>query len=167
MALKVGDKAPEVLGVNQDGKEIKLTDFAGKKVVLYFYPKDSTPGCTAQACSLRDNYEELHKTGYEVIGVSADSATSHQKFIAKQNLPFNLIADTDKKLSEQFGTWGEKSMYGKLYMGITNTNTTSNEKQVKMGMNRTTFIINEDGIIEKIFYPKEINTKSHAIQILE
>ena len=113
MALQVGDKAPEVLGVNQDGKEIKLSDFAGKKVVLYFYPKDSTPGCTAQACSLRDNYDELRKAGYEVIGVSADSAASHQKFIAKQNLPFNLIADTDKKLSEQLGTWGEKSMYGK------------------------------------------------------
>jgi peroxiredoxin Q/BCP len=151
MGLQVGDKAPVVLGVNQDSKEIKLTDFIGKKVVLYFYPKDSTPGCTAQACSLRDNYDELHKAGYEVIGVSADSASSHQKFIAKQNLPFNLIADTDKVLSEKMGTWGEKSMYGKLYMG----------------MFRTTFIINEEGIIEKIFYPKDINTKSHANQIIE
>ena len=121
MALQIGDKAPAVLGINQDGKEILLSDFAGKKVVLYFYPKDSTPGCTAQACSLRDNYTELKKAGYEVIGVSADSAASHQKFIAKQNLPFSLIADTDKILSEQLGTWGEKSMYGKLYMGIFRT----------------------------------------------
>jgi len=167
MALQVGDKAPSLLGVNQDGKEIKLADYAGKKVVLYFYPKDNTPGCTAEACSLRDGYDELRKEGYEVIGVSTDSASSHQKFISKQNLPFNLIADTDKKLSETFGTWGEKSMYGKQYMGTLNTNTTSDEKQVKMGMNRTTFIINEDGIIEKIFYPKDINTKTHAKQILE
>jgi len=167
MALQVGDKAPSLLGVNQDGKEIKLADYAGKKVVLYFYPKDNTPGCTAEACSLRDGYDELRKEGYEVIGVSTDSASSHQKFISKQNLPFNLIADTDKKLSETFGTWGEKSMYGKQYMGTLNTNTTSDEKQVKMGMNRTTFIINEDGIIEKIFYPKDINTKIHAKQILE
>ena len=107
MALQIGYKAPALLGVNQDGKEIKLADFVGKKVVLYFYPKDNTPGCTAQACSLRDNYNELRKAGYEVIGVSADSAASHQKFIAKQNLPFNLIADTEKKLSETFGTWAK------------------------------------------------------------
>lgn len=150
MALQVGDKAPEILGINQDSTEIKLSDFAGKKVVLYFYPKDSTPGCTAQACSLRDDYDDLRKAGYEVIGVSADSASSHQKFIAKQNLPFQLIADTDKKLSEQFGTWGEKSMYGRQYMG----------------MFRTTFIISEKGIIERIISPKEVNTKSHAQQIL-
>ncbi len=150
MALQIGDKAPAVLGVNQDGKEIKLADFAGKKVVLYFYPKDSTPGCTAQACSLRDNYSDLQKAGYEVIGVSADSASSHQKFIAKQNLPFNLIADTDKKLSEIFGTWGEKSMYGRSYMG----------------MFRTTFILDETGIISRILLPKEVNTKEHAAQIL-
>ncbi len=150
MALQVGDKAPEILGINQDGTEIKLSDFTGKKVVLYFYPKDSTPGCTAQACSLRDGYDDLRKAGYEVIGVSADSVSSHQKFIAKQNLPFQLIADTDKKLSEQFGTWGEKSMYGRQYMG----------------MFRTTFIISENGIIERIISPKEVNTKSHARQIL-
>lgn len=173
MALQVGDKAPAVLGTNQDGKEILLSDFAGKKVVLYFYPKDSTPGCTAQACSLRDNYDELLKAGYEVIGVSTDSAASHLKFIAKQNLPFNLIADTDKKLSEQLGTWGEKSMYGKQYMGTFNTNSTLNnatsesDKPLKMKQNRTTFIINEDGIINKIFFPKEVNTKLHAQQILE
>lgn len=151
MALKVGDKAPEILGVNQDGKEIKLSDYKGKKVVLYFYPKDNTPGCTAQACSLRDEYSNLQKSGYEVIGVSADSETSHQKFIQKFDLPFNLIADTNKKLSEEFGTWGEKSMYGRKYMG----------------MFRTTFLIDEHGKIEKIFSPKEINTKIHASQILD
>jgi len=150
MALKVGDKAPAVLGINQDGKEILLADFAGKKVVLYFYPKDSTPGCTAQACSLRDNYELLQAAGYEVIGVSTDSAASHQKFIAKQNLPFNLIADTDKTLSELLGTWGEKSMYGKQYMGTF----------------RTTFLIDEAGIITRIILPKEVSTKDHAQQIL-
>jgi thioredoxin-dependent peroxiredoxin len=150
MALQAGDKAPEVLGVNQDGKALKLSDFAGKKIVLYFYPKDNTPGCTAQACSLRDNYTDLQKAGYEVIGVSADSEKSHLGFIAKQNLPFNLIADTDKVLSEAFGTWGEKSMYGRKYMG----------------MFRTTFIINEAGIIEKVIEPKEVNTKNHAAQIL-
>ena len=150
MALQVGDKAPASLGVNQDGKEILLSDLVGKKIVLYFYPKDSTPGCTAQACSLRDGYEDLKKAGFEVIGVSADSEASHQKFIAKQNLPFQLIADVDKILSEQFGTWGEKSMYGRKYMG----------------MFRTTFIINENGVIERIILPKEVNTKTHASQIL-
>ena len=150
MALQIGDKAPSVLGVNQDGTEIKLADFAGKKVVLYFYPKDNTPGCTAEACSLRDGYDNLRKAGYEVIGVSADNAASHQKFIAKQNLQFNLIADTDKKISDAFGTWGEKSLYGKVHMG----------------MFRTTYIIDEKGIIEKILLPKEIKTKDHANQIL-
>ena len=150
MALQVGDKAPAVLGVNQDGKQILLSDFADKKVVLYFYPKDSTPGCTAQACSLRDNYTDLQKAGYEVIGVSTDSAASHQKFIAKQNLPFNLIADTDKTLSEQLGTWGEKSLYGRKYMGTF----------------RTTFLLDENGIITRIILPKEVKTKEHALQIL-
>lgn len=150
MGLQVGDKAPAVLGVNQDGKELKMADFAGKKVVLYFYPKDNTPGCTAQACSLRDNYDDLQKAGYEVIGVSTDSAASHLKFIAKQGLPFQLIADTDKKLSEIFGTWGEKSLYGKQYMGTF----------------RTTFIIDETGTITRIMLPKEVNTKIHASQIL-
>lgn len=149
MALQVGDKAPAVLGVNQDGKEMKLSDVAGKKLVLYFYPKDNTPGCTAQACSLRDNYSELIKAGYEVIGVSADSAASHQKFISKHGLPFNLIADTETTLSALFGTWGEKSMYGRQYMG----------------MFRTTFIIDETGTITRIMLPKEVNTKNHAAQI--
>ena len=151
MALQVGEKAPEVLGVNQDGQEIRLSDYSGKKIVLYFYPKDSTPGCTAQACSLRDNYDALQKAGYVVFGVSADSEKSHQKFIEKQNLPFDLIADTDTNLSTQFGTWGEKSMYGRKYMG----------------MFRTTFIIDEKGVIEKIILPKDVNTKQHAQQIIE
>ena len=150
MALQVGDKAPEILGVNQDGTEIKLSDFAGKKLALYFYPKDNTPGCTAQACSLRDNYSDLKAAGYEVLGVSTDSEKSHQGFISKQNLPFQLIADTEKTLSEQFGTWGEKKNYGKTYMG----------------MLRTTFIIDENGIIERIISPKEVKTKEHATQIL-
>lgn len=150
MALQVGDKAPDSFGVNQDGKELKLSDYKGKKIVLYFYPKDNTPGCTAQACNLRDNYSDLQQQGYEVIGVSADSQKSHQGFITKQNLPFNLIADTDKTLSELFGTWGEKSMYGRQYMG----------------MFRTTFIIDAEGIIEKIISPKQVNTKNHTAQIL-
>lgn len=151
MALQVGDKAPEILGVNQDGTEIKLSDFAGKKLALYFYPKDNTPGCTAQACSLRDNYSELKAAGYEVLGVSTDSVKSHVGFISKQSLPFQLIADTEKTLSEQFGTWGEKKNYGKTYMG----------------MLRTTFIIDENGIIERIISPKEVKTKEHATQILK
>ena len=150
MALQIGDKAPEILGQNQDGKEIKLSEFAGKKLVLYFYPKDNTPGCTAQACSLRDEYSELRAKGYEVLGVSVDSTVSHQKFIKKYDLPFNLISDGDKTLSELFGTWGEKKLYGKSYMG----------------MLRTTFIINENGIIEKIILPKEVNTKEHGIQVM-
>jgi len=150
MALQIGDKAPEILGQNQDGKEIKLSEFAGKKLVLYFYPKDNTPGCTAQACSLRDEYSELRAKGYEVLGVSVDSTVSHQKFIKKYDLPFNLISDGDKTLSELFGTWGEKKLYGKSYMG----------------MLRTTFIISESGIIEKIILPKEVNTKEHGIQVM-
>lgn len=150
MALHVGDKVPEFLGINQSGKALKLSDFSGKKIVLYFYPKDSTPGCTAQACSLRDNYEKLQNEGYVVLGVSADSEKSHKNFIEKQQLPFDLIADVDKTLSEQFGTWGEKSMYGRTYMG----------------MFRTTFIIDTNGVIERVILPKEINTKQHATQII-
>ena len=148
--MNIGDKAPEVLGINEKGVEIRLSDYKGKKIVLYFYPKDMTSGCTAQACNLRDNYSELRKTGYEVIGVSVDNEKSHQKFIEKNNLPFPLIADTDKKLVEQFGVWGEKSMYGRKYMGTF----------------RTTFIINEEGVIERIIPPKEVKTKDHAAQIL-
>lgn len=148
--MQVGDKAPEALGLDQNGNQIKLSDFKGKKLVLYFYPKDNTSGCTAEACSLRDGYEELRKAGYEVIGVSKDSAKSHQGFIAKQELPFHLIADTDTALQQAFGVWAEKKMYGRSYMGTL----------------RTTFIINEDGIIEKIIGPKEVKTKDHANQIL-
>ena len=148
--MNVGDKAPEILGTNEKGEEIRWSNYQGKKIVLYFYPKDSTPGCTAQACNLRDNYDELRKAGYEVIGVSVDSEKSHQKFIEKNNLPFTLIADTDKKLVEEFGVWGEKSMCGRKYMGTF----------------RTTFIINEEGVIERIIGPKEVKTKDHAAQIL-
>lgn len=150
MALQVGDKAPEILGLDQNGNEIKLSDFKGKKLALYFYPKDNTSGCTAEACSLRDGYQELQAAGYEVVGVSKDSAKSHQGFISKQNLPFPLIADTDTALQQIFGVWAEKKLYGRSYMGTL----------------RTTFIINEDGIIEKIIGPKEVKTKDHANQIL-
>jgi peroxiredoxin Q/BCP len=149
--MNIGDKAPEILGKDENGREIKLSDFAGKKLVLYFYPKDSTSGCTAEACSLRDNYGELRKQGYAVVGVSTQDEASHQKFIEKNNLPFPLIADTDMQLVKQFGVWGEKSMYGRKYMGTF----------------RTTFIINEEGFVEKIFLPKEIKTKNHGEQILK
>ena len=149
--MNVGDKAPEILGINEKGEEIKLSSYAGRKLVLYFYPKDNTSGCTAEACSLRDNYSDLRKAGYEVVGVSVDNEKSHQKFIEKHQLPFPLIADTAKSLVEQFGVWAEKSMYGRKYMGTL----------------RTTFIINEEGIIERIIGPKEIKTKEHASQILK
>lgn len=149
--MNVGDKAPEILGVGANGEEIRISDYKGKKIVLYFYPKDNTAGCTAQACNLRDNYSELRKAGYEVVGVSVDDSKSHQKFIEKNNLPFALIADTDKKLVEQFGVWGEKKMYGRSYMGTF----------------RTTFLINEEGIVERIITPKEVKTKDHAAQILK
>ncbi|MBD5181404.1 thioredoxin-dependent thiol peroxidase [bacterium] len=148
--MNVGDKVPDFLGVDAEGKEIRLSDYPGKKVILYFYPKDSTSGCTAEACSMRDNLQELEKDGYQVIGVSVDSAASHQKFAAKNELTFPLIADTDHKLVEQMGVWGEKSMYGRKYMGTF----------------RTTFIISPDGTIEKIYLPKQIKTKTHAEQIL-
>ena len=149
MAIQVGDRAPEVLGLDQNGKEIKLSDYKGKKLALYFYPKDNTSGCTAEACSLRDGYEDLRKAGYEVLGVSKDSAKSHQGFIAKHDLPFDLIADTDVKLQEQFGVWAEKSMYGRKYMGTL----------------RQTFLIDENGIVEKII--EKVKTNDHAAQILQ
>ena len=149
--MKVGDKAPDYLGTDQDGKEIRLSDYKGKKVVLYFYPKDSTPSCTSEACNLRDNYELMLKRGYVVIGVSIQDEKSHKKFIEKNNLPFPLIADVDKKLNETFGVYGEKKMYGRTYMGTF----------------RTTFIINEEGVIEEIFTPKQIKVKEHAEQILK
>ena len=149
-SLKEGDKAPFFKGINQDGKEITSEDFKGKKLVLYFYPKDNTSGCTAEACSLRDNYSALKDKGYEVIGVSVDSADSHKKFIEKHELPFMLIADTDKLLVNEMGVWGEKSMYGRKYMGTF----------------RTTFVIDEEGVIEKVFSPKEVKTKTHGEQLL-
>ena len=148
--IEIGQKAPDLLGKDQDGKEIRLSDYPGRTIALYFYPKDSTSGCTAQACNLRDNYHALLDAGYQVIGVSVDSADSHKKFIAKQQLPFPLIADTDHRLVEEFGVWGEKSMYGRKYMGTF----------------RTTFIISPDGIVERIITPKQIKTKDHAAQIL-
>lgn len=149
--MNIGDKVPEILGVDQDGKEVKLSDYAGKNVVLYFYPKDNTSGCTAEACSLRDNIDALKAKDYEVIGVSSDSEASHQKFIAKHDLPFRLIADTDHKLQEEMGVWGEKKLYGRTYMGTL----------------RTTFLVGPDGVITDIFTPKQIKTKEHATQILE
>lgn len=148
--MNIGDMAPLLAGTDESGREVNLGDFRGKKLALYFYPKDSTPGCTAEACSLRDNYEALQARGYEVLGVSVDSERSHRNFISKQSLPFHLIADTDKKWVEAFGVWGEKKMCGRTYMGIF----------------RTTFIIDEEGRIERIFAPKEIDTKNHASQIL-
>ena len=148
--MNIGDKIPAILGIDQNGNEIKASDYEGKKLVLYFYPKDNTSGCTAEACSLRDGYGELRKAGYEILGVSVDDEKSHTKFIEKQNLPFNLIADTSKSLVEKFGVWGEKSMYGRKYMGVF----------------RTTFLVNEKGIVERIIGPKEIKTADHANQIL-
>ena len=148
--MEIGSKAPEILGKDSNGNEIRLSDFSGKKLVLYFYPKDSTPGCTSEACNLRDNYSELRRQGYEVVGVSVDSEKSHQRFIEKNNLPFPLISDTDKQLVEHFGVWGEKKMAGRTYMGTF----------------RTTFIINEQGIVERIIGPKEIKVKDHTAQIL-
>ncbi|MCI5706276.1 MAG: thioredoxin-dependent thiol peroxidase [Odoribacter sp.] len=146
--LKEGDKAPFFKGLNQNGQEISLDDFKGKKVILYFYPKDNTSGCTAEACSLNENYDTLTAKGYEVIGVSPDSVASHQKFIAKYNLAFNLIADTEKTTLEAYGVWAEKSMYGRKYMGVL----------------RTTFVINEEGTIIKVI--TKVNTKAAAEQLL-
>ena len=150
MALQIGSKVPDLLGLDQDGKEVRMSDYAGKKVALYFYPKDNTSGCTAEACSLRDGYPALQAKGYEVIGVSKDSAKSHQGFIKKQNLPFRLIADTETTLQEVFGVWAEKKMCGRTYMGTL----------------RTTFIIDESGIVTHIMGPKVVKTKDHANQIL-
>lgn len=145
--LKEGDKAPFFKGINQDGKEISLDDFKDKKLILYFYPKDNTSGCTAEACNLNDNYSALTEKGYEVVGVSPDPISSHQKFIAKYNLAFNLIADTDKIILQDYGVWAEKSMYGRKYMGVL----------------RTTFIV-ENGIITRII--SKVDTKNPTGQIL-
>lgn len=148
MKLKIGQKAPDFKVNDQDGKPVTLGEYKGKKVVLYFYPKDQTPGCTLEACNLRDNYKILQKKGYEVLGVSTDSEKSHQKFIEKEQLPFRLLADTDKQIHTQYGTWVEKSMYGRKYMGTA----------------RVTFIINEKGIIDEII--EKVDTKDHTNQIL-
>ena len=148
--MEIGQKLPEILGKDQEGKEIRLSDFKGKKLVLYIYPKDNTPGCTSEACNLRDNYDSMLAKGYAVVGVSIQDEKSHKKFIEKYRLPFPLIADTDKKLVTELGVYGEKMMYGK----------------VTTGTFRTTFVTDENGVIEKIFTPKQIKVKDHAEQIL-
>lgn len=147
--LKIGDNAPSFEGVNQNGDKISLVDFKGKKLILYFYPKDNTSGCTAESCDLNENYEMWLKKGFDVVGVSPDNEKSHLKFIDKFGLKFNLIADTEKDILQAYGAWGEKSMYGKKYMGVI----------------RTTFIIDENGVIEEIF--KKVKTKEHTNQIIE
>ncbi len=147
--LKEGDIAPTFTANNQNGESISLSDFTGKKVILYFYPKDNTPGCTAEACDFRDNYQSLSSKGFEVIGVSTDDEKSHKKFEAKFELPFTLIADTEKEIVEKYGVWVEKSMYGKQYMGTS----------------RKTFLINEEGKIVKII--EKVDTKNASQQLLE
>jgi len=146
--LKEGDLAPEFTGTDQNSQPLSLADYKGKKVILYFYPKDNTPGCTAESCNLNDNYADLTEKGFDVIGVSPDSPEKHLKFIAKHNFKFNLIADTEKEILEKYNAWGEKKLYGKTYMGVL----------------RTTFIIDEEGKILKII--KKVKTKDHYNQIL-
>jgi peroxiredoxin Q/BCP len=146
--LSEGSKAPAFSGKDQDGKKISLADFKGRKLVLYFYPQDSTPTCTTQACNLRDNFSMLTKSGFEVVGVSPDDEASHLKFSAKFKLPFRLIADPERKIIEKYGVWGEKQMYGKKYMGLL----------------RTTFVIDENGVIRRIFHKPK--SKEHAQEIL-
>ena len=148
MALKIGDKIPEILGLDAEGKEVRASQFKGNKVVLYFYPKDSTPGCTAEACSFAAGYSELRKAGFEIIGVSKDSIASHRKFSEKYSLPFTLIADTDLVLNQAFGVWQEKKMCGRVYMGTV----------------RTTFVTDEEGVITHII--NKVDTKDAANQIL-
>jgi peroxiredoxin Q/BCP len=149
MNINIGDKAPDFESTDQEGKKVKLSDYEGKKVVLYFYPRDNTPGCTAEACNLRDNYEQFLSNGYEILGVSSDTEQSHQKFIDKYELPFRLIADTDKSIHEKYGTWVEKSMYGRKYMGTA----------------RVTFVIDENSNIEKVI--EKVKTKDHSAQIMD
>ncbi len=146
--LTIGDTAPDFTSTDQNGDTVRLSDYRGRRVALYFYPKDNTPGCTAQACSLRDSYSDLQAAGYEVLGVSTDSQASHRKFADKYELPFRLLADTDRQLVEAYGVWQEKSNYGRTYMGIV----------------RTTFVIDEQGIITDII--GKIDTKNHANQLL-
>tara|TARA_Y100000816_G_scaffold286351_1_gene267358 strand:+ start:570 stop:1022 length:453 start_codon:yes stop_codon:yes gene_type:complete len=148
MSLKVGDKAPEFSSFNQNGENISLKDFRGKNIILYFYPRDNTPGCTTQACNLRDNYKQIQDSGYIVLGVSSDSVKSHDKFIKKHDLPFDLIADEDKSIHKLYGTWIEKKMYGKVYMGTA----------------RWTFIIDDNGVIKEII--EKVKTKEHTQQII-
>jgi len=145
--LSAGDLAPAIDSLDHEGKRITLEEYKGKKLVLYFYPKDNTPGCTAESCDLRDNYEQFQEQGFEVIGVSADSEKSHQRFIEKHQLPFRLISDTEKKVLQDYGVWGEKKLYGKTYMGIL----------------RKTFLIDEEGIIINII--EKVKTKEHSRQI--
>ena len=147
--LKIGDKAPSFVAKNQNGEEINLESFRGEKLILYFYPKDNTPGCTVEAKNLRDNFKILQEKGFKIIGVSPDSEEKHRKFIAKHELPFDLIADEEKKVLKNYGVWREKKMFGKARMGVF----------------RTTFVIDEKGIIEQIF--KKVKTNEHAEQILE
>ena len=146
--LKTGDKAPDFSFTNQEGQSKKLSDFRGHKVILYFYPKDNTPGCTQEACSLRDGYDELTGKGYEVIGVSPDSQKSHDGFRSKHNLPFHLVSDSDKSIATSYGVWGKKKMMGREYIGII----------------RTTFVINEKGLIEQVI--EKVDTKNHAVQVV-
>ena len=147
--LKVGDTAPEINSVDQNGDKITLEQYKGKKVVLYFYPKDMTPGCTAQSCNLTDNYDALQKAGYEVLGVSCDSVKRHKKFIEKYNLSFSLVSDEEKNVVKDYGVWGLKKFMGREYMGIS----------------RTTFIIDENGIIQEVII--KVDTKNHTAQILK
>ena len=149
--MEIGTTIPDILGCDQNGQQVRRSDYLGKTIALYFYPKDSTSGCTAQACNLRDNYSSLLDAGYQVIGVSVDSPESHKKFIAKNNLPFPLISDTDHRLVDMFGVWGEKSMHGRKYFGTL----------------RTTFIISPEGVVTDIISPKQVKTKDHAAQILK
>jgi len=147
MLPEIGKKAPNFSALDENEKTVSLSDFTGRKLVLYFYPKDDTPGCTAEACSLRDNYQDLLDKGYAILGVSPDDSKKHTKFIAKYNLPFSLLADTDQTVCNAYGVWVEKSMYGRKYMGVA----------------RTTFIIDEEGILTEII--EKVDTKNHASQI--
>ncbi len=147
--LKEGDKAPDFSGIDEKEEKVSLADFKGKKLILFFYPKDNTPGCTAEACNLGENYELLKKHGFSLLGVSPDTPKRHINFIEKYNLPFPLLADTEKEVLNAYGVWGEKKNYGRTYMGVF----------------RTTFVIDEEGIIAKVF--TKVKTKDHAAQILE
>lgn len=147
--LEEGKKAPAFKGIDQNGKPVSLADYKGKKLVLYFYPKDSTPTCTVQACNIRDNFSVLKKAGIHIIGISSDDVKSHKKFEEKHQLPFTIIADTERTIIDQFGVWGEKQLYGKKYMGLL----------------RTTFLINEKGVVVKVI--EKPKSKQHAEEILE